>query len=97
MSESGKEMGMLERAARASILWSGYPEAGPAAMRQAREHASVVIGAALDLSNDPRTFQRLAAALAVADDGHPEGLKYREQAKAALAALLLSTGGTGNG
>lgn len=49
--------------------------------------ARAALLAALDLSNDKTAFQVLVTALAVADDGHPDGLKYHEQAKAALLAL----------
>lgn len=67
---------MLERAAKASVEWSGYPEAGRAAMIEAREHAGVVLSAALDpfdaalnarlveRTNHPaRDIQRIIAAL----------------------------------
>jgi hypothetical protein len=49
--------------------------------------ADAAVLAALDLSEDAETFRALVTAIAVADDGHPDGLKYREQAKAALLVL----------
>lgn len=42
--------------------------------------------AALDMSNDMAAFQVLVTALAVADDGHPDGLKYR------LSGITCGTG-----
>lgn len=55
-------MNMLERAARASVVWSGYPEAGRAAMAEAREHATTVLTAALD-SKDEALVEIVARAI----------------------------------
>jgi len=90
---------MIERAAQAIKDIQGPPFGTPEWLakhgekvlarqqRAAEQFARAALLAALDMSNDMAAFQVLVTALAVADDGHPDGLKYHEQAKAALLAL----------
>lgn len=90
---------MVERAAKAYTLsddmgaWTALDEVY---RDEIREGVRAALLAALDLSEDKRTFDLLVTALAIADDGHPSGLKYRELAKAALSVLreAASQGGS---
>lgn len=88
---------MIERAADAwwtacGSIVGDWPEQLDDTKAIWRSYARAALLAALDMSDDTPAFGRLVAALAHADDGNPEGLKYREQAKAAIVALRTEAG-----